>query len=89
MQIVAAGLVLRFLPIFTDFYRFLPIFRTFLGDFSPQKLPSRRFQTLWEWLIVGARGPARHAERVQALGKLAGGRFLERLRLAWLGLPHR
>ena len=31
--------------------RFLvyPIFRTFLGDFSPQKLPSGRLQTLWEW----------------------------------------
>ena len=26
-----------------------PIFRTFLGDFSPQQLPSRRLQTLWEW----------------------------------------
>ncbi len=33
----------------SDFYRFLPIFRTFLGDFNPQKLPSRRLQTLWEW----------------------------------------
>ena len=32
--------------IFTDFYHF---FRTFLGDFNPQKLPSRRLQTLWEW----------------------------------------
>ena len=31
----------RFLPI-------LPIFRTFLGDFNPQKLPSRRLQTPWE-----------------------------------------
>ncbi len=37
------------LPNFTDFYRFVPIFRTFLGDFNPQKLPSRRLQTLWEW----------------------------------------
>ncbi len=27
----------------------VPIFRTFLGDFNPQKLPSRRLQTLWEW----------------------------------------
>ncbi len=26
-----------------------PIFRTFLGDFNPQKLPSRRLQALWEW----------------------------------------
>ena len=34
---------------FTDFYRFLPIFLTFLGGFNPQKLPSRRLQTLWEW----------------------------------------
>ncbi len=33
----------RVLPIFTD------LFRTFLGDFNPQKLPSRRLQTLWEW----------------------------------------
>ncbi len=31
------------------FYRFLPIFRTFLGDFNPQKLPSRRLRTLWDW----------------------------------------
>ncbi len=29
--------------------RFLPIVRTFLGDFNPQKLPSRGLQTLWEW----------------------------------------
>ncbi len=34
---------------FPDFYRFLPIFLTFLGDFNLQKLPSRRLQTLWEW----------------------------------------
>ena len=34
---------------FTDVYRFLPICRTFLGDFNLQKLPSRRLQTLWEW----------------------------------------
>ncbi len=39
----------RFLPIFTDFYRILPIFLTFLGDFNPQKLPSRGLRTLWEW----------------------------------------
>ena len=26
---------------FTDFYRFLPIFRTFLGDFTPGELDSR------------------------------------------------
>ena len=31
------------------YYRFLPIFQTFLGDFDPQQLPSRRLQTLWEW----------------------------------------
>ena len=31
-----------------DFYMFLPMFRTFSGDFNPQKLPSRRLQTLWE-----------------------------------------
>ena len=31
------------------FYRRLPIFRTFLGDSNPQKLPSRRLRTLWEW----------------------------------------
>ncbi len=37
------------LPIFTEFYRFLPIFQTFLGDFNPQKLQSRGLQTLWEW----------------------------------------
>ena len=35
--------------ILTQFYRFLPIVRTFLGDFNPQKLPSRRLQTPWEW----------------------------------------
>ena len=29
--------------------KILHIFRTFLGDFSPQKLPSRGLQTLWEW----------------------------------------
>ncbi len=45
----ALPLLGRFLPISTDFYRFLPIFRTFLGDFNPQKLPSGRLQTLWEW----------------------------------------
>ena len=26
-----------------------PIFQTFLGDFTLQKLPSRGLQTLWEW----------------------------------------
>ena len=26
-----------------------PMFRTFLGDFNLQKLPSRSLQTLWEW----------------------------------------
>ena len=31
------------------FYRCLPNFQTFLGDFNPQTLPSRRLQTLWEW----------------------------------------
>ncbi len=31
------------------FFRFLPMFLTFLGDFNHQKLPSRRLQTLWEW----------------------------------------
>ena len=35
--------------IFTDFYRILTICLTFLGDFNPQKLPSRGLQTLWEW----------------------------------------
>ena len=34
---------------FTDFYRILPIFRTFLGDFSHQQLPLRRLWGLWEW----------------------------------------
>ena len=34
--------------IFTDFYRFLPIFQTFLGDFTPGELDSRSLQTLWE-----------------------------------------
>mgnify|MGYP007063415711 CR=1 FL=1 len=29
-------------PIFTDFYRVLPIFQTFLGDFNHQKLPLTR-----------------------------------------------
>ena len=33
---------------FTDVYR---LFRTFLGDFNPQKLPSGGLQTLWEWKI--------------------------------------
>ena len=32
-----------------DFSRILPICRTFLGDFNPQKLPSRGLRTLWEW----------------------------------------
>ncbi len=32
--------------IFTDFS---PIFRTFLGDFSPDRLDPRSLQTLWEW----------------------------------------
>ena len=32
----------------TDFYRFLPIFRTFLGDFNHQKLPFGRLYGLWE-----------------------------------------
>ena len=27
---------------------FLPIFRTFLGDFNHQQLPLTRLQTLWE-----------------------------------------
>ncbi len=36
-------------PIFTEFYRFLPIFRAFLGDFTPGELDSRSLQTLWEW----------------------------------------
>ena len=36
------------LPIFTEFYRFLPIFQTFLGDFSPGELDSRSLRTLWE-----------------------------------------
>ncbi len=30
-------------------YRSLPIFRTFLGDFAPDRLDSRSLQTLWEW----------------------------------------
>ena len=30
-------------------YRLLPIFRTFLGDFTPDRLDSRSLQTLWEW----------------------------------------
>ncbi len=34
---------------FPFFSRFLPIFRTSLGDFNPQKLPPRRLQTLCEW----------------------------------------
>ncbi len=45
----ALPLLGRFLPIFTDVYRFLPICRTFLGDFNPQQLPSRGLRTLWEW----------------------------------------
>ena len=49
LQSRALPLLGRFLPIFTDVYRFLQIFRTFLGDFNPQKLPSRGLQTLWEW----------------------------------------
>ena len=32
--------------IFTDLYR---NFRTFLGDFTPDRLDSRSLQTLWEW----------------------------------------
>ena len=39
----------RFLPFFTDFYWSLPIFRSFLGDFNLQKLPSRGLWTLWAW----------------------------------------
>ncbi len=31
------------------FPRFFRNFRTFLGDFNPQQLPSRGLQTLWEW----------------------------------------
>ena len=38
-------------PIFPRIFR---IFRTFLGDFNPQKLPSRRLQTLWEWKNLGS-----------------------------------
>ena len=34
---------------FPDVYRFLPIFRTFLGDFAPDRLDSRSLQTLLEW----------------------------------------
>ncbi len=30
-------------PIFPDF------FRTFLGDFTPDRLDSRSLETLWEW----------------------------------------
>ena len=33
---------------FTDVYRSLPIFRTFLGDFTPDRLDSRSLQSLWE-----------------------------------------
>ena len=47
-QISSLHCLIPTLPIFTDFYRFLPIFRTFLGDFNLQKLPSRGLQTLWE-----------------------------------------
>ena len=36
-------------PISADVYRFLPIFRTFLGDFNPRKLPSGSLRTLFEW----------------------------------------
>ena len=36
-----------------DLYRELipisPIFRTFLGDFTPDRLDSRSLETLWEW----------------------------------------
>ena len=32
----------RFFPIF-------PICRTFLGDFTPDRLDSRSLETLWEW----------------------------------------
>ena len=28
---------------------FVPIFRTFLGDFTPDRLDSRSLETLWEW----------------------------------------
>ena len=38
------GITMISFPLF-----FLPIFRTFLGDFNTQKLPSRGLQTLWEW----------------------------------------
>ena len=34
------------LPIFTELYRRLPIFRTFLGDFSHQKRPLTRLSVL-------------------------------------------
>ena len=34
---------------FPDFSGFLPIFRTFLGDFTPDELDSRSLQALWEW----------------------------------------
>ncbi len=34
---------------FPDFYSFLPIFRTFLGDFTPDGLDCRSLQTVWEW----------------------------------------
>ena len=44
----SAGLMALTRLIFIEFYRFLPMFRTFLGDFNLQKLPSGRLQTLWE-----------------------------------------
>ena len=34
---------------FPDLYRLLPIFRTFLGHFTPDGLDSRSLETLWEW----------------------------------------
>ena len=46
LLLIAAHLLGTFnFPMFTDFYRF---YRTFLGDFTPDRLDSRSLQTLWE-----------------------------------------
>ncbi len=34
---------------FPIFHRFFLMFRTFLGDFTPDRLDSRSLRTLWEW----------------------------------------
>ena len=48
-QTDAASRIPRNYQEFLIFYRFFLIFRTFLGDSTPDRLNSRSLETLWEW----------------------------------------